>query len=109
MTTGDCCPRCGYIACRCVQVSDNVARYTDFRTEFASRKRGHSCACCGKPCRSAKVARYDLLLIDALKRWRCDYAVGHNAYMEGRRLLFGDRDHKKYEEITRAIEELERW
>jgi hypothetical protein len=49
------------------------------------------------------------LAIDALKRWRCDYAVGHNAYMEGRRLLFGDRDHKKYEEITRAIEELERW
>ena len=53
----------------------------------------------------AKAVR---LAVEALKRWRCDYAVGHNALVEGREFTFAEREHKKYEELTEAIEKLEK-
>jgi hypothetical protein len=50
--------------------------------------------------------------LEALWRWRSDYEEGENAWKKGHQLMFevtGDakRDHEKYEELTKAIKELE--
>ena len=54
------------------------------------------------------------LALEALLRWRCEYAGGHNTWVEGRELMFevtgrAESDHKKYVKLTAAIEELEGW
>ena len=47
------------------------------------------------------------LAIDALERRRRVYAVGHNACIDGMSaFVFCERDHKKYIELSEAIEEL---
>ena len=52
------------------------------------------------------------LALEALWRWRGDYIDGHNAWCRGAELLFevtgeAKRDHMRYEELTKAIKELE--
>ena len=52
------------------------------------------------------------LALEALWRWRSDYEEGHDAWEKGRELFFevtgeAKRDHLRYEELTRAIKELE--
>ena len=47
------------------------------------------------------------LAIDALERRRQVYAVGHNACVDGKAcFIFCEHDHKKYNELSEAIEEL---
>ena len=50
------------------------------------------------------------LAIKAMKKERNKFAVGHNAYLDGYRAIFAERNHKQYSELTEAIEiiELER-
>ena len=47
------------------------------------------------------------LAIDALERRRRVYAVGHSACKDGKScFIFCEHDHKKYNELSEAIEEL---
>ena len=44
------------------------------------------------------------LAVKAMKKERNKFAVGHNAYLDGYRAIFAERNHRQYNELTEAIE-----
>ncbi|GAH44504.1 unnamed protein product [marine sediment metagenome] len=91
--------RCGICGKRWKKSGMHICAPVEFREEYTERyleSRGSAFA----------------LALEALWRWRLEYTFGHNVWKKGEEMMFevtgeAKRDHLRYEELTKAIKELE--